>query len=714
VPDLLLEIGTEDLPPADIRPVLDQLRDGLRSSLADLRLDVGDIRTAATPRRLVVFASGVGAKQRPEVREVRGPAAAAAFDPAGRPTQAALGFARSQGIAVERLQVHDVGGRRYAIAVVEDPGLPAARVLPAALERLINGLTFPRAMRWGAGDTRFLRPVRWIVAMFGAQVLRIAVAGVKAGRMTRGHRFLSPRPRIIARPLDYFRIMKAAHVVLDPVQREQVIRRQTEGLASRIGAAVQLDPDLLDETVMSVEHPQALLGEFDREFLSLPAQVLVTVMEHHQKYFPVTDGTGGLRPAFIAVRDGDRRQLARVREGHEWVLRARLADARFFFDEDSQRRLDERVGELDGLSFLRQLGTMAQKTRRLSTLAKHLAVALVLDGRTTETLTRAAALCKADLVTHMVTEFPELQGVMGGIYAGLDGEPLAVAQAIGEHYLPVRAGDRIPATLAGSLLGVIDRADTLVGGIAVGEMPTGSEDPYALRRAAQGMVEIILGHRIQLALTEFLAAAHQGLVRDGLSVGADGGPQAVRAAVDFLRQRARGLLIDRGIRYDAVDAAFAVSGDDLVGGAARARTLGDAASGTALAKLFVAYDRASRILSGEAHAAVDPTLFEDDAERQLAAALASVAPRVSAAAAAGDFKAALDALAPLAAPVDRLFDAVLIMAPDPRVRANRQALLRDVVDVFRQVGDFSKIVMSEAEKRDQGPGTRDQKPMSSK
>lgn len=699
MPDLLLEIGTEDLPPKEIRPVLIQLEAGLRAGLTDLRLDVGAIRTAATPRRLVIYAAAVGAQQRPEIREVRGPAAAAAFDEAGRPTPAAVGFARSQGVPVTRLQIREAGGRRYAVAVVEDRGLPAARVLPAALERIVGGLTFTRAMRWGAGDARFLRPVRWVVALLGPQVLRMTVAGIRAGRKTLGHRFLAPRPRTIARASDYFRVMKAAHVILDPADRERLITRQAEQAADRAGAAVQLDADLLDETVMSVEHPQVLVGTFDREFLALPAQVLVTVMEHHQKYFPVTDATGGLRPAFIAVRDGDRRHLARVREGHEWVLRARLADARFFFEEDSRHRLEERAGQLEGLVVLQHLGTMAQKRRRLVRLAEYVAVALVLDGRTAETLKRAAELCKADLVTHMVGEFPELQGVMGGIYAGLDGESLAVAQAIGEHYLPVRSGDRIPSTLPGSLLGLIDRADTFIGGIAAGKMPTGSEDPYALRRAAQGIVEIILGHRIQFRLSDFLTAAHAEIVQDGLGHPADGvrkaeeRPQPVHIAVASLTQRARAFLVEKGIRYDVVDAAFTVSGDDLVGGAARARVLGDAVSEPVFAKLFVAYDRASRILSGDTPAAVDPELFEADAERELAAAVAAAAPVVSAAVADGDFAAGLNALVLLAAPVDRLFDAVLVMAPDPRVRANRQALLRKVVDVFRQVADFSKIVM---------------------
>lgn len=682
MPDLLFEIGTEDLPPGEIRPVLDQLRDALGATLADLRLEAGDIRAMATPRRLALYVGGVADRQRPATREVRGPAAAAAFDADNRPTQAALGFARSQGIPVERLEVRDVGGRRYVVAVLTERGEAAANVLPTALERMVGDLSLGRSMRWGEGSARFLRPIRWVVALMGSRVLRVTLAGVRAGRKTYGHRFLAPRPRTIARAFDYSRVMAAAYVVLDPAERERLIRRQAHALASKAGSTVQLDSALLDETVMSVEHPQALLGTFDPEFLVLPAPVLVTVMEHHQKYFPVRGADGGLKPSFIAVRDGDRRHLAEVREGHQWVLRARLADARFFFDEDRKRPLSVWAEQLRDLVFLKQLGTMAEKTRRLRRLADFTAVTLVLDGTTTQALTRAVELCKADLVTHMVSEFPELQGVVGGIYAELDGEPAAVAQAIGEHYLPVRPGDPVPSTYPGALLAILDRIDTLTGALAGSLGPSGSEDPFGLRRLGQGVVEILLAYRVRIPLAGLIAEAAEGF----------GGSAAAPEVVEFLRQRLRGTLLDRGIRYDVADAALAVSGDDLIATAGRAEATNAFLPDPAFRRLFVAYDRASRILTGET-AEIDPALFEDPAERILALAVQAATPAVTAAAEAGDYTVAMRALVPLADPVDRFFDAVLVMAPDPRLRGNRQALLRAVVGAFRKVGDFSKIVM---------------------
>lgn len=692
MPDLLLEIGTEELPPREIGPALAQLAEEIRAALDLLRLDVGGVATSGTPRRLVVFCNGVAARQRPAVREVRGPAAQAAYDESGRPTPAATGFARSQGLAVEKLRVAETAGRRYVIAVLEEAGRPAAAVLPAALTAAISRLIFTKTMRWGSGEERFARPVRWVLALLGSTRLPVEVAGVRAGRRTYGHRFLSPRARTVRDARSYFRTLAAANVIADPQIRRRRITSQAKALAARVKAVPVLDPQLLEETVMSVEHPQALRGSFAPEFLTLPGPVLVTVMQHHQKYFPTADRRGRLQPHFIAVRDGSARRLGTVREGHEWVLRARLADARFFFDQDRARLLEAYLPRLDGLVFHAQLGTVAEKARRLTRLAQHLAVALLLDGHAAVALQRAAALCKADLVTHMVGEFPELQGVIGGIYAEMDGEAPEVARAIGEHYRPAGSGDGPPATRLGALLGLIDKCDTLTGGIAAGLMPTGSQDPYGLRRAGQGIVEIILAHRLAVPLRPLIDAAARGYDR--------GPEQAGDEVVEFLRQRLRGLLIERGLRYDLVDAALAVSGDDLLAAAGRAQALQQFSSAPGFARLYVAYDRASRILTDQVPERIDPALFDSESERLVFDAARASSPTVEAAAASGDYRRALEALVPIAAPVDRLFDDVLIMASDERVRANRLALLSLVVRVFRNVADFSKVVMSDPKDRD--------------
>ncbi len=675
MPDLLLEIGTEELPPFDIAPALAQLATRVQTALTDLRLEVGDVQTIGTPRRLACLCSGVPVRQRPAVREVRGPAAQVAFDAAGRPTPAAVGFAHSQGIPVERLQVQEVAGKRYAVAVVEEKGHPASQVLPAALVTAVLGVSFTKTMRWGDRDIRFARPIRWVVALLDKVVLPVELAGCRANRVTHGHRTLRPGLHSVSHPSRYEPVLKSAGVIGQPAERRKIIVHQATDLARRAGGAPLLDAHLLDEIVMSTEHPQALRGTFAAEFLTLPRPVLVTVMQHHQKYFAIEDARHALRPAFIAVRDGDATHLATVQQGHEWVLQARLTDARFFFQEDRKHRLEDLLPRLEGVTFLAQLGTMAEKTRRLVNLTRQLSTMLLLDGHTSEALLRAATLCKADLVTHLVGEFPELQGTMGQIYAELDGEPTEVARAIGEHYRPTGGDDSPPKTEVGALLGLVDKLDTLVGALGAGLVPSGSQDPYG---------------RLHLSLKALASAARAGY-------GTLSRASVVDEVVDFLRQRLRAVLTERGMRYDLVDAALAVSDDDLLAGADRAAALQAYVARPEFSRLWVAYDRASRIQTPSAGGKVDVQKFESPTEHQLQDVLTAVTPKVTLSVAAGDMVKAMEHLVPLAEPVDRLFDDVLIMAPDPAVRANRLALLRSVTDVFRLIADFSKVVMADAQ-----------------
>lgn len=701
--DLLLEVGTEELPPGDIGPAVAQLGESIAKALQELRLQAGPISTYASPRRLAVFAKSVSERQRPAERQVRGPAASAAYDAEGRPTQAAVGFARSQGIAVDALEAVEVGGRRYVAAVIKEEGRPAAEVLPAAIAPAITNLSFTKTMRWGSGEARFSRPIRWLVALFGTQVLRLEVVGVRAGRITYGHRTLAPAPRPIRRPSDYVATLKAAKVIVDPKERKRGIEQQSRQLADQVQGRVMLDSRLLEETVMSVERPFALRGAFDRMFLSLPREVLVTVMQHHQKYFPVEDTSSRLLPVFIAIRDGASAHANIVRQGHEWVLAARLADAKFFFQEDRKNRLEEYVPMLEGLVFQARLGTMGDKTRRLVALSKVLASLASLDGRTLESLERGALLSKADLVTRLVGEFPELQGTIGHIYAAMDGEATDVARAIEEQYRPRGAGDSAPKTHLGALLGLLDKTDTLVGAISAGLMPTGSQDPFGLRRAAQGVVEIVMMLHLKLSLRGFLEEVQRQYAMQKLP---DGRPRPESAAaevpgqvMELLRQRMRATLMERGTRYDIADAALAVSGDDLLGAASRAEALSALAKRPEFAALYIAYDRASRILGRDAGDGIDPALFEAPIEHALFETMEKVKQPVAQAAVGGDYTAALERLRPLVSPVNQIFDDVLIMAPDARVRANRLALMRSVVDIFRNVADFSKIVMSEDEKK---------------
>jgi glycyl-tRNA synthetase beta chain len=701
---LVFEIGTEELPPAAAWDGARQLREHAAAALASARIAAASVRAYATPRRLVLIAEGVAPRQGDLVREVRGPAARIAFTPEGRPTPAAEGFARAQGVPTASLERRRTPQGEYVFAVRREPGAPAARVLAGLLPEVAQRLVFPRSMRWGAGTARFARPVRWILALLGRRTIACEFAGVRAGRRTRGHRILHPRPIAVPSAERYEAALRASGVMLDPEERRARIVEAATRAARAAGGRPILDPDLVTETVQLVEWPEALAGRFAEAFLDLPREVLITVMQHHQKYFGVEDASGRLLPAFVAVRNGGARGLETVRQGNEWVLRARLTDARFFFDEDRKQPLASRVPDLSGLVFLETLGTMAQKAQRLEYLADRLRHLLPLTPEAAAHLRRAAHLCKADLATQMVRELPELEGTIGGIYARLDGEPEPVARAIQEQYLP--RGDRLPRSEVGACLALLDKVDTLLGALAAGIVPSGSEDPYGLRRAAHGIVAIVLDRGLSLSLRDLSAAA--------LEAHAIADParraQALDGAMGLLAQRLRGALIEDGISYDTVDAALAAGADDLLDAAARARALWTLRDRPAFAQVYRAYDRAARILPREFAGEVREELITAGSERELLEAVRRLQaldvlrgaraaqdrrPGTPLEALAGRYADALGHLAALAGPVDRLFDDVLVMDPDPAVRANRLALLAGVVNLIRPIADLSRLVVGE-------------------
>jgi glycyl-tRNA synthetase beta chain len=699
---LVFEIGCEELPPQAAWDGARQLADGARSAFQDARIAVGEIRAVSTPRRLVLAVEDVAARQSDLVREVRGPAARAAFTADGHPTPAAEGFAKGQGVPVAALERRVTPQGEYVYAVRRERGEPTPRVLGALLPQLAGGLAFPKPMRWGTGTVRFSRPVRWLVALLGSRVVACEFAGVRAGRRTYGHRILHPTPVAVASAGAYEATLRRCFVLVDSEERRRRITDAATRAARDVDGRPILDPDLLDETVQLVEWPEAFVGHFAEEFLALPREVLITVMQHHQKYFALEDAAGRLLPAFVAVRNGNRRGLATVREGNEWVLRARLADGRFFFDEDRKRRLEDRVPALRELVFLDRLGTMADKTARLEHLARILTGLLRLSTSDGQLLGRAAHLSKADLVTQVVRELPELQGIMGGIYARLDGEPAPVADAIREQYLP--RGTTLPASAIGAHLALIDKVDTLLSALAAGITPSGSQDPYGLRRAASGIVAVVLRHEIRVSLdtlareTGVIPATDEGRVL-----------QEWRSA---LRQRLRAALIDEGISYDTVDAALEAGADDLIDAAARARALWEFRRTAAFASVYTAFDRAARILPKDVEGEIREDLFAAPAERALLGSLRKVQDVAHAAARPGDhapqdgaalgvdalvrrYGTALERLAGLAGPVDRFFQDVLVMDPDEAVRRNRLALLAGVVGLIRPIADLSRVVVGE-------------------
>jgi len=689
VPNLLLEVGTEELPARFVEPARLQLETNLGEALVRERLEPAFLKSWATPRRLAVRAEGLPALQPDVWREVRGPAARAAFDAQGRPTAAALGFARSQGVPVEALEVRSTPAGEYVFARVCVPGKPVGEVLRELLPRVVTSLSFPKTMRWGNHDLRFARPIRWLVALLDDQVVPFELAGVRSGRWTYGHRQLAPGPHEIPDATRYEEVTRRAWVMADRTSRREEVVRQVQACARE----AELPEELVDEVTDLVEWPTAFLGWFDPRFLELPEPVLVTVMRHHQRYFPVRK-SGGLVNAFVGVRNGDTVGLDVVREGNEWVLQARLVDARFFYQEDRKRSLEEWAQRLESVTFHEKLGSMKEKTDRLVRLCGWLAE---VSGREQEPARLAARICKADLATHLVREFPELQGTVGAIYARLDGFLPDVYEAVDEHYRPRGARDTPPRTELGALLAVADRADTLAGFVGVGILPTGSADPYGLRRAASALLDVLCAHRdwLQVDLGRLVEEALQGY---GARPDFEAAP---RRLAEFLSDRVRAWLLERGFAHDVVDAVLACwpgQVPDFLDALARAEAVAEFREGPDFPAAYEAFDRAYRIWDKQTRPDL-PSGLDHPAEVELGnlleacwvmLALARVGPRAE----KGWYSSVLTYLARLRDPVAKLFDQVLVNDPDPQVRARRHALLAQVVALCWQVAHFEHLVVA--------------------
>ena len=670
-------------------------------ALADARLDAESVQTTGTLRRLVLTVDGLGTLQRDLVAQVRGPAARVAYDAAGQPTQAALGFARSQGVPVESLRVQEVQGGRYVVAEVREAGRQATGVLGELLPRLVAGLSFPKTMRWAANGFRFGRPIRWVVALLDGRVIPLEIAGIRAGRRTAGHRFLTPGLLTIREAAAYENAVRQAHVVLSEEERRARIVGGATALAHGIGGRPVLDPALLDELVWSTEHPTPVLGTFEPALVAaLPPVVVLVTLQHHQKCFGIVDGSGALMPAFVTVRDGGSSHLDTVRTGHEWVVRARLQDARFFLEEDGRGGFEQWNGALTRIAHIAGLGTMADHVARVRRLAGWLAGAAGISEPDRRTLDRAAELCKADLTTSLVREFPELQGTIGGIYAKERGETAGVAAAIEEHYAPGAAGADLPRSLPGALLSVADRAVLLAGAVLAGLEPSGSQDPHGLRRAASGVTAVLREGGLTISLRRLFDQA--ALTFDGPD---EARAQAVETCLKIVRARLQGMLADDGIAYDTINAVAAVGADDVPDLVARARSLHEFRAQHAMSLLATGYLRVHRILvqAGQVHdgeSAGTPVprefrqeLLAEPAEIDLHRAWCRIHPRVMEAAESRFYSLALEEIAALAVPIDAFFDKVLVNAPDPVLRENRLALLERVSGSFERIADFSVLVI---------------------
>ena len=682
---LLLEIGTEEVPAHVMPGILSQLKENAAKTFDELRIEYKNIKTLGTPRRSALLVEGLAEQQADLSKENRGPAVNIAFDADGNPTKAAQGFARGQGVKPEELVTKD----GYVYAMVHEKGGQTVDLLGETLKGLVDGLNFPNNMHWSDLDYKFIRPLRWLVALYGQDVIDFEVANVKSGRTSRGHRFLSEGDFEIANAEDYVEACRKASIIVDQNERCEMIRQQIAEVAAANGGQAEVNEDLLEEVLYLVEYPTALCGKFDEKYLALPAEAVITPMRDHQRYFPVLKD-GQLLPLFITIRNGGKEHLETVQHGNERVLRARLEDAQFFFDEDRKKTLEQHGEKLKTVVFQDGLGTIYDKALRLEVLAGYIADAIGANEQDKKDAVRAAKLAKADLVTGMVTEFTELQGVMGREYALLDGETKAVAQAIDEHYMPRFAGDSQPASVAGRIVSLADKIDTIVGTFSRGLIPTGSQDPFALRRQALGIVNMLKEAQYHISLNQLVAKAMELLKI------ADAGQQAKlqNDVADFMKLRLKNVLADAGIRYDVVDAVF-VTVDDIYGVFLRAQAVNEAVKQD-MEKTIQAFVRTGNIArkAEDVQAAVEAGLLAEQVEKDLCKAYEAVASKVEKEVAAQDYAGAIATLSQLAAPIDAFFDGVMVMDKDEKIKNNRLGLLKLVDNLICQVADFSKIVLA--------------------
>ena len=688
---LAFEIGTEEIPAFDLHRATAQLARLVPDALDAVRIPHGEVAVHTTPRRLVAIVEDVAESTEALEETFRGPSAKIAFDAEGNPTKAAVGFARGKGVDVGALEVREEKGVEYVFATRRVEARDAAELLPEVLEGVIAGIAWPKSCRWGSTSEYFSRPVRWIVAMLDERVVPVRFAGLEAGNLTRGHRFLSPGPHEVPTASALLDVLEGAHVVTSEQARERAIREGVARIEEECGARAELPEKTLLEVVNLCEQPTVLAGAFDEEFLQVPEEIIVDAMLMHQRYFPLYDEDGKLTNRFIVVSNGDPACAATIADGNERVVRARLSDAKFFYEEDLKRPLEAYVERLDEVVFQESLGTMRAKAERITALARHLAADAGLSAADAAVAERAAHLAKADLVTSAVVEFTSVQGVMGSYYAAACGEGDKVARAIADHYRPRFAGDALPASAAGRIVAMADKLDTICGLIAAGQGPTGSSDPFALRRSALGILSMLLdeGLPLRVGLVRAIDAALASYAAQGVAFDA----QAVREEVaDFFIARAKVLLRDEGRAPDTIDAVLAAGVREPVEFASRVRALDAAREGDsdAFADLATAFARANNLRDASLGAKVDEGLLSE-VEHALSCAVVQAESRVARALATDDYPSALAELADLRKPIDMFFERVMVMDEDRALRENRLRLLNRFVAVFEDVADFGKM-----------------------
>lgn len=682
--DLLLEIGTEEVPAHFMSGILAQLKEKATAKFQEMRLDFDEVTTLGTPRRTALLVKNLAETQQGASSEYKGPSTAIAFDKDGNPTKAAIGFARGKKVDVADLVVKD----GYVYAVSSEEGKQTVELLPTLLKELVEGLNFPKNMRWGDLDFRFVRPLRWLVALYDEEVIDFTVANVTSGRVSRGHRFLSEGDFTINKASDYEQACKDAFIIVDQEKRRDIIKAQIEEIAKAHNGHAEITEDLLEEVIYLVEYPTALCGTFEDKYLKLPKEAVMTPMRDHQRYFPVLDDNNNLLPLFITVRNGGDYCLDKVQHGNERVLRARLADAQFFFDEDRKHSLYDYVEKLKTVVFQEGLGTIYDKANRLAELSAFIGEKVNAKEDEIKTTKRAAILAKADLVSAMVCEFTELQGIMGREYALLDGEGQEVATAIYEHYMPRFAGDAEPASVAGRLVSLADKMDNIVATFSRGLVPTGSQDPFALRRQALGIVHTIIEANYTISISEIADKA-----MDLLNItDSEKRAEIQKNVAEFFTLRLKNVLSDNDVRYDIIDAVLE-NADEVAGTYAKACVTAQEIASGVLNDAIQAFVRVGNISKKAENNVINEALFTLDEEKALYNIYVAVAKDVETALNNKDYKTAIDKMQELTAPINNFFDNVMVMDKDEQIKNNRLALLKNIDTLIKSVADFGKIVL---------------------
>ncbi len=684
--DLLFELGTEELPPVALQHLSTSLKREFIAGLDRADLQHGEVKAFATPRRLAILVSDCSLSTPDKEIERRGPAVKAAFDDDGNPTKAAEGFAASCGTTVDQLSRLQTDKGEWLAYTLKEAGRPADELLPGIAEQALHKLPIPKRMRWGDSDAQFVRPVHWLLFLHGGSVVPCTLLDAQAGNLSYGHRFHHPQAIALSTPADYAdKLRNEGQVITDFAERRALIVQQVSEAARSLGGSADLDDDLLDEVTALNEWPVAIAGGFEEKYLEVPHEALVLTMKKNQKYFPVFDSNGGLMNHFITIANIDSHDPDVIRTGNERVVRPRLADAMFFWQQDGKKRLEEHIESLRQVVFQKQLGSMYDKSERVATLARIIAEQMGTDPQMAH---RAGMLSRCDLMTEMVYEFPEMQGIMGRYQALRDGEDPELAQAMEEFYLPRYSGDHLPQTGTGIAVALAERLDTLVGIFGIGQKPSGDKDPFGLRRAALGALRIMREHSLTLNLPSLLDTAQYGqesLLTDH---------QASEQVYAFMLERLKGLYAEAGVGPDLFEAVAAVKPVSLADFEQRIQAVAAFSELDEATVLAAANKRIRNILRKSSEPLppqVDPALFTEPAERELHDQLVAVSGRVSPLLHDGDYRATLEQLAGLKSVVDRFFDAVMVMTDDAVVRGNRLRLLADLADLFLQVADISKL-----------------------